>query len=241
MSEINIANSSGRDALVVTNSVRSVLNVHWVDDQGRQASPVRVVKATISRDAAALARQFGGMDKVSAALVDGDPEIDLEKVGQILRDTSRVYVDPDGEIVHRVQFWEVVRNPDGSERERRPRKILETNVAGEVPLRWSGKFIKKEEACRKFVFSGKVQLHHINGLTYDFLFEMAQQLEKKDSLMLLGSGPKSNQPLILKRGGTPYRGFLEGRTQGDKYCLILHFSNLELKAPEEAPKQESES
>jgi hypothetical protein len=174
------------------------------------------------------------MDRVSSALIEDDPEIDLEHVGRFLRDTSRVYVDASGEIVHRVQFWEIVRNPDGSERERRPRKILETNVAGEVPLRWSGKFIRKEEACRKFVFSGKVQLQHINGLTYDFLFDMAKQLEQKDSLMLLGAGPKSNQPLILKRGGTPYRGFLEGRTQGDRYCLILHFSNLELKAPEEA-------
>ena len=49
--------------------------------------------------------------------------------------------------------------------------------------------------------------------------------------MLLGAGPKSNQPLIFRRGGTPYRGFLEGRTQGDKYCLLLHYSNIELKAP----------
>jgi hypothetical protein len=241
MGEINISNSAGRDAAVITNSVRSSLNVRWVDDRGRQVSPVRVVKATIETDAPALARLFGAMDKVAAALVEGDPEIDLEHAGRYLRDTSRVYVDPNGQIVHKVQFWDIVRNPDGLERERRPRRILETNVAGEVPLRWSGKFIKKEEACRKFVFSGKVQLHHINGLTYDFLFDMAKRLEEKDSLMLVGAGPKSNQPLVLKRGGTPYRGFLEGRTQGDKYCLILHFSNLELKAPEEAANEESES
>ena len=155
MSEINIANSAGRDARVITESVRATLNVRWVDEQGRQASAVRVLKATIDRDAPALARQLGGMGKVSAALVEGDPEIDLEQVGRYLRETSRVYVDPDGQIVHRVQFWEIVRNPDGSERERRPRKILETNVAGEVPLRWSGKFIKKEEACRKYVFVGQ--------------------------------------------------------------------------------------
>ena len=61
------------------------------------------------------------------------------------------------------------------------------------------------------------------------------------SVMLLGAGPKSNQPLILRRGSTPYRGFLEGRTQGDKYCLILHFSNLELKAPEEAANEGADS
>jgi hypothetical protein len=82
-----------------------------------------------------------------------------------------------------------------------------------------------------------VQLHHINGLTYDFLFGMAKELEAKNALMLLGAGPKSNQPLILRRGSTPYRGFLEGRTQGDKYCLILHFSNLELKAPTAASEE----
>jgi hypothetical protein len=180
------------------------------------------------------------MDKVSGALVEGDPEIDLEHVGRFLRETSRVYVDANGQIVHKVQFWEIVRNPDGSERERRPRKVLETNVAGGVPLRWSGKFVAKDEACRKYIFSGKVQLVHINGLTYDFLFGMAKQLEEKNSLLLVGAGPKSNQPLILKRGGTPYRGFLEGRTQGDKYCLILHFSNLELKAPKEAATEDSE-
>lgn len=241
MNEINIANSAGRDARVLIESVRSRLNIRWVDDQGRQASAVRVLKATIEHDAVALARKFGGMDKVAGALVEGDPEIDLEQVGRYLRETSRVYVEPNGQIVHKVQFWEIIRNPDGSERERRPRKIPDTNVAGEIPLRWSGKFIKKDEACRKFVFSGKVQLCHINGLTYDFLFAMAKQLEEKDSLLLVGAGPKANQPLILKRGGTPYRGFLEGRTQGEKYCLILHFSNLELKAPEQPTPEESES
>ena len=74
-------------------------------------------------------------------------------------------------------------------------------------------------------------LHHTNGLTYDFLFKMAQELEAKNSLMLLGAGPKSNQPLIIRRGGSPYRGFLEGRTKGDQYLLVLHFSDMELKAP----------
>ena len=32
--------------------------------------------------------------------------------------------------------------------------------------------------------------------------------------MLVGAGPKANQPLILQRGGTPYRGFLEGAYPG---------------------------
>ncbi len=57
--------------------------------------------------------------------------------------------------------------------------------------------------------------------------------------MLLGAGPKSNQPLILRRGATPYRGFLEGRTDGDRYCLVLHLSNMELRTPSPAEGDEA--
>lgn len=231
MGEINIANSASRDAVVATESVSTPLRVRWVDRKGRQASSVRVVKAPIDRDVEALQQTHGDLDGVAQALLEGDPEIDFEKAGRLLRESARVYVDPQGRIVHKVEFWEIVRNPDGSQRARRPRKLPEPNVAGEVPLRWSGIYIDKAAACHKFVFSGKVQLHHINGLTYDFLFGMAKELEERNALMLLGAGAKSNQPLILRRGSTPYRGFLEGRTDGDRYCLFLHFSKLELKAP----------
>jgi hypothetical protein len=97
---------------------------------------------------------------------------------------------------------------------------------------WSGKLLPKKEVFNKFVMVAKLQIFHINGLTYDFLYEMARDLEQKNSLLLLGAGPKSNQPLILRRGSLPYRGFLEGRTRGDEYCLLLHLSNIELKAPD---------
>ena len=51
--------------------------------------------------------------------------------------------------------------------------------------------------------------------------------------MIVGGGKKSNEPLILRRAGLPKRGFLEGRTRGKDYMLILHLSNLELKTPDE--------
>jgi hypothetical protein len=240
MGQINICNSAGRDALVTAENLAAVLKVRWCDDQGRQASSVRLLKAPVEKDVASLQSQFGDLGGVAKALIDNDPEIDLENTGRFLRETTRVYIGPDRTVVHRAEFWEVIRNPDGSERERRPRKILDANIAGELPLLWSGKFIPKEDACRKFVFSGKVQLQHINGLTYDFLFGMAKELEAKNSLMLLGAGPKSNQPLVFRRGSLPQRGFLEGRTNGDKYLLVLHLSNLELKAVDAAKKEETE-
>lgn len=237
MPEINISDSGGRDALVAIQSVGTTLKVRWVDSQKRQVNSARLLKAPVTNDVEALRAKYGELNDISKALIESDPEVDLENTGRFLRDTSRVYIDPDRKIVHKVQFFEVVKNPDGSVRERRPRKVMETNLAGEVPLRWSGVYIKREQAVRKFVFVSKVQINHTNGLTYDFLYKIAKELEEKDSLMLLGAGPKSNQPLIVRRGGSPYRGFLEGRTQGDKYALILHFSDLELKAPAAVPTE----
>jgi hypothetical protein len=232
MPEINISNSAGRDAVVTMETVHSPVRVRWLDGQSRQANSIRVLKSTLDLDLAALLQECGDLEGVAAALIEGDPEIDVETIGSFLHNTSRVYIDDDSRIVHKVQVFEIIRNPDGSEREKRPRDLPPQNVSADIPLRWSGRMIPRSEACRKFVFSTKMQLAHINGLTYDFLYDMARELHESDSLMLLGGGPRANQPLILRRGSVPYRGFLEGRIQGDRYCLILHLSNLELKRPE---------
>ena len=238
MPEINIANESGRDAVVSLESVSVPTRVRWVDSQHRQATSFRLLKSTVEQDIDALAEQVGGLENVGPALIDGDPEVNLEIVGSKLLNTSRAFVDRRRKLVHRVTQWEIVRNVDGSERERRVREQAPQNISGEIPLKWSGIMIDREQAIRKFVFASKLQLTHINGLTYDFLFGMAEELEAKSSLMLLGAGQRNNQPLILRRGSLPYRGFLEGRTDGDKYCLILHLSNLELKKPEPEVNQE---
>lgn len=234
MGKINLTNSKGRDAVVQTESVRSPLRVRWLDEQGQQATNVRFLRSTVHHDIDALLGKSGReLGKVGAALITGDPEIDPERFGRFLRETSRVYMNPQRKIVYRVQEWEIIRNPDGTERERRLRKIPTPNTATEVPLRWSGRLMKKSEVYNRFVFAEKKQIVHVNGLSYDFLYAMAKELEAKDCLMWLGAGPKTTEPLVFYRGGTPYRGFLEGRTEGDKYILLLHLSNLELKAPEE--------
>jgi hypothetical protein len=230
MGTINLANSKGRDAVVGAQSVIKPIKVRWLDDKGRQIQTSRVMKGNLAHDLSALETKAGGRDKVAQQLIDGDPEIDLEMFGSILKETRRVFVDADGKVVHKVRQFEVIKNPDGTERERRPRKVTQPNASVETALKWSGKMMKKTEVFNKFVFASKRQIVHVNGLTYDFLFNMAKELEQSQSLMLLGAGPKGNLPLVLQRGGQQFRGFLEGRTQGDKYCLILHLSNMELKA-----------
>ena len=153
----------------------------------------------------------------------------------MMEEPARVFVDPDGCVAYRVLQTEVVKTPDGEVKERRPRVVTRQNTHTDTPLRWSGRLLKRQEVYNRFVFSSKLQLCHENGLTYDFLYAMAKQLEEADSLLLLGSGPKANVPLIFHRGGSPHRGFLEGRTQGDRYCLLLHLSRMELKSPEPKP------
>jgi hypothetical protein len=240
MATINLSNSKGRDAVVGAQSVVKPLKVRWLDDKGRQHQTTRLLKGDLAHDIQALETKAGGRDKIAQALIDGDPELDMETFGSVLKETSRVFIDPDGAIVRRVRQFEVVRNPDGTERERRPRKVNLPNASTEMPLKWSGKLFKKTDVYNKFVFASKRQIVHINGLTYDFLFNIAKELEASQSLMLMGAGPKANLPLVMQRGGQQFRGFLEGRTQGDKYCLILHLSAMELKAAPVGPAKEGE-
>ncbi len=231
--EINITNSKDRDATVNAETVSSPLQVRWIDANDRQATNRKILKGTLDRDLGALESRYGGLAQVGQALIDDDPEVDLENYGTFLEESSRVYISPKGEVVHRVVHWEIIREPDGTEKERRPRQMTEPNTnSTEAPLKWTGKLLPRSEVYNRFVFSHKLQIIHHNGLTYDFLFGMAQELAEKDSLLLMAAGSKGNQPLIFRRGGTPYRGFLEGRIDGEKYALILHLSNMELKKPE---------
>ena len=227
---INISNAKNRDAVVALEAVRPKREIRYVDEDRNIVLNRRLLKTDVTHDLAALMKKNSKLEEVGNKMVEGDPEIDIEHFGMFLGETSRVYVSEKG-IVHFVEEFEVIYNPDGSERERRPRKKELQNVNSDAPLRWTGKFIKKKEAVKKFVFANKKQLIHVNGLTYDFLYEIAKELHDKESLLLMRGGEKGNQPLIFNRGGRSYNGFLEGRIDGDAYSLILHLSNMELKIP----------
>lgn len=228
MRTINIANAARRDAQVgfvpQPRPDRAVLTL----PDGQRPEQVRFVKTTTTT--AALLRRFGSIEEVGSAIIAGDPEIDIETVGRIITSPLRMYVTAGGDIAYRVRLEEVVFNPDGTERERRTASRTPSNVSGETPIMPSRRTIPKAEAIRRFVFSRHYQLNHTNGLTFDFLHEMAAELHRDQVLRLVGSGPQGTGPLVLTTGGDPYRGFLEGRVEGDLYSLVLHLSNLELRA-----------
>ena len=204
--------------------------MRYTDKKGRPISTRKLLKTDVSHDLTELLKKNKTLNKLADTLVKDDSEIDMERFGMFLTDMSRVYVTKKG-IIHLVEEIEVIYNADGSVRDRRPRKKELQNMNGEFPMRWTGKFIKKDEAAHKFVFTNKKQLVHINGLTFDFLYEMAKDLDERNALLLIRGGDKGNEPLVMNRGGKPYNAFLEGRIREDSYCLILHLSNMELKRP----------
>jgi hypothetical protein len=232
MPNVNLRDARNRDALVRADSVRQTATVRYVDDKGGKVQLRKVLKGTLDNGLdALLAANDGNLDALGAALLAGDPEIDMERAGSFILDSARVYVNTDNRIVYRIVQTEIVRGTDGMERERRQKKRVAGNVDGEIPLSWTGRKVKKVEALQRFMFHSKLQIVHVNGLTYDFLYGIAKELAEADSLMLLGAGASGKDPLILRHGTTPCRGFLEGRIDGDKYVLLLHLSKMELKAP----------
>lgn len=231
MPNINLANEKSRDAVVKAESVRVIEHVRYLGPKGGNAWTRKVLKSTVDHDYGALLEQFKTPEAVGEALLAGDPELDIERFGQYLWNVSKVYINEEEELVFHVEQNDVVRTPSGKLKEKRPRRRPEANVDTDIPLRWTGKKINKLEAIRKYVFSSKLQIIHINGLTYDFLFEMAEELATENAMMLLGGGADGKEPLVFRRGSVPYRGFLEGRVDGEKYILLLHLSNMELQLP----------
>jgi hypothetical protein len=193
----------------------------------------RYVAATERTTHNALLTRLG--EGLAQALIDGDPEIDLDVVGRTIEQTSAVYLSTQGDVLHAApHVIEAIFGPDGVERERRPTVDVAANVHEDLPLRWTGRKIKLGDLARGYTFRRTIQLFHIDGLTYDYLRSVARALDEEQVGVLLGAGSKGADPLIFEANGRPYRGFLTGRidrANAARYRLLLHLSDLELKRP----------
>jgi hypothetical protein len=225
---IHLADTKGRDAEVIFTSKTKKPFVKMVTFSGEETQTVRVLKGTVNNSFEGMSKTMADPEAIAQALITGDPEIDLKLTGRFIQGSSRVYIDHHLKPVSRVLKKEVVYTTDGTVKEERLPKELMANILSENALK-TGKLFPKKEFYNKLVFAKKYQLHHINGLTFDFLFEMAKELHDKESIMMIGGGAKGNEPLVFQDGGKAYRAFLEGRVKDNSYLLILHLSNLELK------------
>ena len=227
MRKINIANDKKRDALIGFELNRTKASCHYRTASGKKISSGRFLRYSGETAAEKLFVRYVDFEN---ALISGDPEIEMELAGKKLDELAKVYLSADDKVVYSARLMENIYAPDGSKKESKEAVPQLANIADEVlPLRWTGKMFPKNQALRKFVFARTYQLRHVNGLTFDFLYEMAKKLHDSNSMMLLGGGEKGNAPLVMANNGTPYRGFLEGRINGDSFCLLLHLTNLELK------------
>jgi len=238
---IKLANDKKRDAEITFRSLNPKPAITMVMKTGDKVINKRVVKGTSQSSTQTLLAKYDekpkeGVDfqmqlaaRLSEDLVNSDPEIDLELSGKFIDDVSRVYINEDEKPVFRVKKIEKIFSPKAELKEEREPKYNDSNITGESIVNWTGKLMPKSKVYNKLVFNKKYQLKHVNGLTYDFLFDMAKQLADKDALMMMGGGASGKEPLVMNDGGKPYRAFLEGRIKGDKYCLILHLTDQELK------------
>jgi len=170
-------------------------------------------------------------EKLPEILQDKDPELDLEIIGRPIEKTNTVFINKKNEIMKIAPNWiELIFDRDGNEKERRVPEERSSNTTDDLPIRFTKMKLKRKEAVRKFVFTRTLQLWHSDGLSFEFLYNIAKDLDDNDEMMLVGAGAKGRDPLIFQNNGLPWRGFLEGRIQGDSYALLLRLSNLELKS-----------
>ena len=227
--KIHVTNSSQRDATVTMKGLRPSGGVELALPDGRVAFR-RYLSTTGEGMHAHLVENFG--NDYAQALIDGDPETDMEQVGRFLGSMDTVYLSSEGHVLHSSpQVVEIVLGPQGDERERRVPNDVPANVNDELPVRWTGRKLPKQQAVQRFAFTRTIQLRHVDGLTYDYLFAMAKELADENVMMLLGAGSDGKAPLIFQANGSPYRGFLEARVDGERYQLLLRLSNTELKLP----------
>jgi hypothetical protein len=228
MKVINIADEKQRNSRVALDTKKRAQFTHKVDPQLQTVESVRIVKGSLETDFASLTRTTSP-EELSKKLIEGDPEIDVELFGKRIDGTVRIYLNSDNQPAGAVHLKERVFSAAGEMTEERTLRDVEANINNEAPLKWTGRLMAKSDCVKKFAFTNAYQIKHVDGLTFDFLYNMAKELEDKQSLLFLGAGKKSNEPLILSRNGKQYRAFLEGRTRGNAYQLIMHLTNLELK------------
>ena len=229
---IRLADHRGRDATVVLVPIVEHVQRCLQDNYGRPVRHVRRVRATRDTNLDALTARWPDPDELSRALIDGDPEIDFAITGRATGPCDRIYLDGDGAVLYAPSIMEVRFSPDGLERERRPILTRPANLVTAAPPVWSGVLMPRETVLRRYALTRAYQVAHTNALEFDFLHGIAAHLDERNAMVQIGSGRNGKGPLTLERNGPTYRGFLDGRVQGDAIRLVLYLAAFELAPPE---------
>ena len=229
MRYIRLTDNKKRDARVQYISPRKRKAGSYRSSKGEEVKSYRFINDTDSYNPQNLLALHEDMEALAEQLIKDDPEIDLEKAGRMIDYASQVWIAEDGKVLYSAKMMDVVYTPEGDVKSTEDFEDQEATVMEDIALPWTGKLLPISAVLNKFVLLRKLQICHLDGLTFDFLYGMAKDLQEEKSMLFLGGGPTGKEPLIFQRNGTPLRGFLEGRVKDGSYLLVLHLSNLELK------------
>ena len=233
--QMRIVDHRGRDAICGLLPVRVPDARRWQDLAGQPVHALRRVRATAATHSEALLAQSPDPDDLAQALIAGDPEWDLRALGRPTGPCTRGYVDGDGQPCYAPQWTEFRPDGQGTERAHRPLPSRPANLAPATPPVWSGVLLPRQEIVRRVAFARAYQVVHGDALQFDFLYELAQYLQQRQVMVQVGSGRQGRGPLVCERNGRPYRGYLDGRVQGEAMRLVLYLAAGELTMPEGTP------
>ena len=146
MRKIHISNEAKRDAEVAFGTTFRRTTPVYKTASGSTGKNERRLKATMATTDAALLATYG--EGLTDALISGDPEVDMERLGLKLEGLKKVFITREQKVAYGVSLNEHVYLPDGTEKEVRPKSATSANIALEgVPLRWTGKLIPIARLC----------------------------------------------------------------------------------------------
>tara|TARA_B110000014_G_C20073404_1_gene560072 strand:- start:647 stop:1342 length:696 start_codon:yes stop_codon:yes gene_type:complete len=228
MRYIRLTDSKKRDARVQYVSPSKKKRGGYRNAEGEEIKSYRFINDTESYNPQNLLT-IHDKEELAEELINGDPEIDMEKAGRLIDSANQVWIANNGKVLYSAKLMDIVYTPEGDVKNTEEFKDQEPTVMEDIALPWTGKMMPISVVLSKFALLKKLQIGHLDGLTFDFLYEIAKSLHEKKSMLYLGGGPTGKEPLVFQRNGTSFRGFLEGRIKDDSYLLVLHLSNLELK------------
>ncbi|MEZ4461113.1 MAG: hypothetical protein R3E66_15600 [bacterium] len=177
---IKISDDKKRDADIQIEGIKGKARLKWVNARNQPVQSERLIKATEDHTYDALLKKFGDDNKLALALVDADPEIPFDKAGRRVGSSDRVWIRQDGSVLYCARTLLVRTDATGEEIERSDFVDVEATVGDDKILPWTGRMFSRNEIVHKFAVIRKIRLRHINGLTFDFLYEIAKTLQEQD-------------------------------------------------------------
>ncbi|MHA2123634.1 MAG: hypothetical protein ACW990_20740, partial [Promethearchaeota archaeon] len=176
-----------------------------ITPQGEKASHQRFIKFDGEKNDKALSQQ----PDLVHLLKESDIEIDIELAGKKVHRTSRITVTDSLDPVYNYSLHDVLTLPDGTIKER-PHKQTLGNINTTIPVRISEELETPRDLMFRYLFRKSYYITHYDGVTYKFLFEIAEKLHKAKKFARVDTfNPETNK-------------------RGKKYRLVLHLSDQEL-------------